>query len=325
MLRFLTFTAFLAGALLFIHGAAQAQDQDLPVAGPDEIIIVGEVPAPPGTDVWAFYFVSEFFSCGQATADENSRFVLVVDAGCATPLGPAICWGELPDWETGPEELCDGTLSPVGGGDPPDAGETVDMGLLRRTAVPGTPDAVPTQPLDGYPRFVDVPVAGPDEIIFIGEVPAVPGTQVWAIYLGEGFVSCGTTEANDTSHFVLVVDASCTSFLGPVICWGELPDWEDGQEEFCDGRRSSPLNVRPEAGDTVDVGMLLPRSEQPPSELDIGAPPHGDGILPAVGRSAAGSDGNHKGMWLAIGLLLAAALVAGVGSLALRRRGSRGL
>ena len=41
MLRFLTLTAFLAGALLFTHGAAQAQDQDLPLAGPDEIVLVG--------------------------------------------------------------------------------------------------------------------------------------------------------------------------------------------------------------------------------------------------------------------------------------------
>ena len=132
MFRFLTLIVVLAGAFLLSLGTAQAQDQDLPIAGPDEIIFVGEVPAPPGTDVWAFYLVfdGDFAPCGHTTAGGNSRFVLVVDAGCVTALGPSVCWGELPDRKQGPEELCDSSLSPAWGGVPPTAGETVDMGLL---------------------------------------------------------------------------------------------------------------------------------------------------------------------------------------------------
>lgn len=256
MIRFLTLTAILIGALWLSQSTLHAQDADLPVASPDEIVILGEVPdAPPGTNVWAFYFISDHFPCGQTTTDVDSRFVLVVDATCATPLGPAVCWGDLPDWKQGPEELCDSTLSPVWGSDPPDAGETVDMGRL----VPSSLDPVPIEPVDDLLVEIDEPAAAPDEIIFIGEAPASSGTEVTAHYLqlseGSGQLAvCGTTNTDEESRFLLVVDASCAEeAFGPVLCWGPLGSGS------CQELSNQPFVVVPRDGRTFDVGLLAPR------------------------------------------------------------------
>lgn len=306
MVRFLTLTTFLIVFLALTQATIQAQDQDPPVAGPDEIIIVGEIDAQAGTDVWAFYFVSDFFSCGHTTTDERSRFLLVVDGECATPLGPAVCWGEVPDWKQGPEEFCDITRSPPNG-QSPGPGETLDMGLLVRTLVPGTPADLPIEPVDELLVEVDEPVAAPDEIIFVGEAPAPPGTEITAQYLqlrrGSGQVAvCGTTNSDEDSRFLLVVDASCAhEAFGPVLCWGPLGSGS------CQGLSNQPFVVVPRDGRTFDVGLLANRE------------PEGDiSVIPSVGSVQPPGRGNQF-VWAATALLLAAALLAGVGSFVLRR------
>ena len=107
---------------------------------------------------------------------------------------------------------------------------------------------------------------------------------------------------------------------------GRLIWWELGTEaNMCGRYLASPMPGadRPEGGDTIDLGPLVANADR---EVDgDSTPPDGGSglILPSVG-TAAGSDGNHKGLWLAITLLLAAALIAGAGSLALRQRSGAG-
>ncbi len=98
MLRLAMILPAIAGAAFFTSAAlAQSPEPTLPVAGPDEIFFVGEVPAPPGTEVRAEYLqltgdAGETSICGVTVADENSRFVLSVDAACArSAFGPLIC------------------------------------------------------------------------------------------------------------------------------------------------------------------------------------------------------------------------------------------
>ena len=58
MFRYLFFAAALVSSSLLIQATVFGQEADLPVAGPDEFILVGEVPAPPGTEVRAEYMPS---------------------------------------------------------------------------------------------------------------------------------------------------------------------------------------------------------------------------------------------------------------------------
>ena len=159
MFRFLTFTALIAGALLFTIGTAKAQDQDLPVAGPDEVIYYGEAPGAPGTEVWAEYLVGagpEIAVCGRTTTAEDTSFVLVVDADCAgNLLGPLICWGE-----GGPDSCKGHPRSGLPDADDPERGDSVDLGLLEPTEakligvqpdgavgiIPSTGADIPVQP-----------------------------------------------------------------------------------------------------------------------------------------------------------------------------------
>ncbi len=136
MIRFLTLTVLLIGALALSQATLHAQDRDAPVAGPDETIYYGEVPGPPGTEVWAEYLVGpapdsegglEIAVCGRTTTEKDSSFVLVVDADCAGNLfGPTICWGKgSPD--------CKGHLrSPLPDADNPGRGDSVDLGTVIR-------------------------------------------------------------------------------------------------------------------------------------------------------------------------------------------------
>ena len=145
MFRFLTFTTLIAGALLLTFGTAQAQDEDRPVAGPDEIIFVGEVPAPPGTEIRAEYLFNEPVVCGTTRADKNSQFVIRIDAECARGgTGPLICWGEG-------LEACQGFPSaPRPGADRPEGGDTIDLG---RVAVPeDEPPGAPPDALSALPE-----------------------------------------------------------------------------------------------------------------------------------------------------------------------------
>ena len=317
MLRFLTLTAFLAGALLFTHGAAQAQDQDLPVAGPDEIIFIGEVPAVPGTQVWAIYLAEGFVSCGTTEADDTSHFVLVVDASCTSFLGPVICWGGLPDWEDGQEEFCDGRRSsPLNVR--PEAGDTVDVGMLlprseqppRELDIGAPPHGDGILPMDDYPNEIDEPAAAPDEIIFVGEAPAPPGTEVTALYTplvaNSEVVVCGRTRLDDSSRFTLVVDATCAEgAVGPLICWGELREGPL-RSGSCQGMSDGFLTIVDRSGRSFDVGLLAHRE---PPEL-FGGPPHGDRgpILPKVGGAVGGGDSSGI-PWL---VLVAALVLAGL-------------
>ena len=132
MFRFLTLFALIVGVLLFTYGAAQAQDQDRPVAGPNEVIYYGEAPGPSGTEVWAEYLVGpgpKIVLCGRTTTADDGSFVLVVDADCAgSYFGPLICWG------AGRPDSCKGhPRSGLPDAGDPDRGDSVDLGLLEPT------------------------------------------------------------------------------------------------------------------------------------------------------------------------------------------------
>ncbi len=131
MLRLAVIIVAIAGAAVFSSVAlAQSPEPPLPVAGPDEIIFVGEVPAPPGTEVTIEYLAidaPEINLCATAittptAADaESSSFVLVVEASCAqSPVEPRICWGA---------DLCYFAFVPPGG-DRHKSGDTIDLARL---------------------------------------------------------------------------------------------------------------------------------------------------------------------------------------------------
>jgi len=306
MFRFLTLTALLAGALLLTQGAAQGQNQDLPVAGPDEIIFVGEVPAPPGTEVRAEYLQDEPVVCGTARADENSRFVIRIDAECARGgTGPLICWAPG-------LEACQGfPSSPFPSDDRPDGGDTIYLGLLRPASERPPPDVDVGAPAPGDGIVnQDLPVAAADEIIFVGEVPAPPGTEITATYVplipSSEVVVCGSTTLDENSNFVLIIDASCADgAVGPLICWGDF-----GQGACASFPDDPYLVVVPRDGQTIDAGLLTPVVLQP----DIGLVPHGDGVWPLEMPKAGVGEGRGRSAslpWLLLGVGL---LGIGLGS-----------
>lgn len=162
MFRFLTLIAFLTGALLLTQGTAQAQDQDLPVAGPDEIIFVGEAPAPPGTEITAVYVQlrpPDVVVCGTAILDERSRFTLVIDASCADgAVGPQICWGDFREGDVCQSLSGDEFMVAL-----PRDGQTIDAGLLEGSERPDFADVVPPHGDSG--PSVALPAAGSDQAL----------------------------------------------------------------------------------------------------------------------------------------------------------------
>lgn len=153
-----------------------------------------------------------------------------------------------------------------------------------------------------------LPVAGPDEIIFVGEVPAPPGTEVTVSYLTTvGIEVCGVTRTDDNSRFVVAIDATCPgSEIGPAFCWG--PDSEDCRSFYADF--TADPDMRPIAGDTFDVGLLV-RTERNLESIS----------MPSVGGGNS-RDNQDQLSWLhwSSAALLLAGVVSGGASMLLRRK-----
>lgn len=138
----------LVGGLFANRSVTHAQDGELPTAEADEIVFLGEVPAPPGTEVRIEYLFNELVQCGTAVADESSRFVLRIEATCAQGgTGPLICWAPGLD-------ACEGfPFSPIPGQDRPVGGDTIDLGRLSASddVEPNAPpdDAIGAMPATG--------------------------------------------------------------------------------------------------------------------------------------------------------------------------------
>lgn len=127
---------------------------------------------------------------------------------------------------------------------------------------------------DGQPP---VPTPGPDQIVFVGRVPAPAGTtvtlQVFHFATAE-FTECDTAttftgpdDSPDTSSFVLVLEAACSEgAAGALVCW--TPGFGHCDGVAFDPSQHLPGSVQPgladitELGQTVDTGLLT----EPPTE-----------------------------------------------------------
>jgi hypothetical protein len=282
----------------------QTPEPSVPTAGPDEIVFTGEISAPPGTTVTAAFYaittakVDDIICAADSTTPVDdprlSAFSLRVDVDCAE--GRALrhfCWGEgycyvyLADpprcspWECVWSE----TVHP---------GATVDFGLL--------------------------PAAGPNEIIFTGEVPAPPGATVtvqFADIVTLDIATCDTATSTPTddptvSAFLLTATVECAVIgLPPKFCWGD---------DLCSlYKEEDPRITNLAGGTTIALGLLtLPQRSTVPL-----APPHGDRgpdvVLPLTGGRQRLHDGTRSAwlLWSGVTLLAVGLAVGGVG-LALR-------
>ncbi len=320
---------FAALALLPGVIGAQTPEPEAPTPGPNEVVYTGVVPAPAGTEVTAQFVIPpswDFVVCATMTTTAiegedsgRSAFALVVDAECVlgSPVEPKFCWGDdhcyLPL-----------RLRPVGW-------PLREDELVRQVSL----GVIPSWP------------GGPNDVVYLGEVPAPPGTEVAAHFLHSSTardVVCGTATTTavpdgdpDRSEFILLLDYDCmyaTSF-GPGICWGP---WGEGP---CYPYMMPGNAPGPGPGEMADSGLLplpernedtgpppLPHGDRGP---DIEPPPTGTGLLhagsgPDVLLPDTGSrrspDHGHWAIWLAwatAGLLGAGFAFAALGVVVRRR------
>lgn len=316
--------------------------------GPNDVVYIGEVPAPPGTEIAGWFLVSEATVCGTATTtpvpgggSDRSGFVLVLDYDCmyGSSFGPGICWGE---WGEGP---CYPYMMP-GNAPRPGPGEMADLGLLplpqSEEPQPPPPDFGPDVERGTPPAWV--PAAGPDEVVFAGLIRAPAGTEITVYFMDTTspsfrVVDCATATTTvipggepSGSRFVLVVEEQCMSGPAPKFCWGEIPCWMELDMQY---------TGLPAGGTTVYLGLIppprqpgdpnnpaLPHGDRGP---DTAPPPTGTGLLhagsgPDIVLPDTGSrrspDHGHWAIWLAwatAGLLGAGFAFAALGA-AVRRR-----
>lgn len=188
------FFLVLLAALTLLPAAVLAQTPEpVPTAGPDEIVIAGEVPAPPGTEVSVHYaFLPDrppeagtLVVCGTTTTtpsisgDPNiSRFVVVFDAACGAgaAFGPTVCWGE---------NRCRGAIQDLLGTSP-QGGDVIETGLLS----PASPEgATPTPPAgavhgDRGPE-IGLPATGE------GQGLDDRSRSAWLLWAGVGLLAAG--------------------------------------------------------------------------------------------------------------------------------------
>ena len=174
------------------------------------------------------------------------------------------------------------------------------LGNIVLAQTPGEPTPTPLEATQTPPESTQtpspaaetpLPTAGPNEIIFVGEVPAPPGTTVTIEFLDViniRPVLCGTsltTPVDDPalSGFSLAVDASCARGLqDPRFCWGdglchfffEFPVGKQlGGTTFNLGLLSAPQpeTLLPGSGDTGPTIGLPPTGTALSSETGSGA------------------------------------------------------
>jgi hypothetical protein len=276
------------------------------VAALDEIVFTGELQVPAGTHVVAnFYTVLTAdlsdITCATTTTEDTdqpaiSRFVLRVPTACAEERAlKGICWADqrcLVNLAESPYCSPFGcewstTIRP---------GAVVDLGFI--------------------------PVGSEGEIVFVGEIPAPPGTTVTIQVLDVPTVTavtCDTTESFGidealVSSFDLRIAAHCSPRISfPRICWGVdlcqvLYEYDPRFNIFVHGTtvlagllNDDRLDAQPNPPSTGGGGPFLP---------EVGA---GEGDGPAVAVTT-----------LAIALLASSGCIAaGVGLIVARRRRER--
>lgn len=172
------------------------------------------------------------------------------------------------------------------------------------------------------PPETAAPTPGPDQMVFLGTVPAPPGTTVRLEVLDvpniQG-VTCaaGTTfgapnGSDSISGFALILEGRCIEGLSQNfrVCWGD---------DLCDV--VVPSFFPPfQPGRTVEFGLLDPSIEISSVLPPVGGPGLGTGL------PSAGSDSGQQGpygwlLWAGV-VALGAGLAVGAGSIgvALRRR-----
>jgi hypothetical protein len=139
MLRIFPLAALVCAAFL-ARTTVQSQEptvttEPLPTAQPNQIVLVGVVPTPPGATVTIEFLDPDTLntvSCGSTTSTQTegsgqSEFILAIEASCAIVGFPAkLCWGE---------GLCDGFDLPSAEG-----GISYDVGTLGISMESPTPN-----------------------------------------------------------------------------------------------------------------------------------------------------------------------------------------
>jgi hypothetical protein len=196
-------------------------------------------------------------------------------------------------------------------------------GEATQTPVDVTQTPAEPTPTSAPPTPTPVPTAGPGEVVFVGEVPAPPGTTVTVQFARidqvTHAISTSTCATNTTtpadqpgiSWFVLRVPMQCAVIdLPPKFCWGPDLCFLYFQENFGVSPMTNPLV----AGATITLGLLSRQLPMTPSRPNVGGP-RGP-LLPGAGRGRTPSSSG----WLWAGVaLLGAGLVSGGFGLALRR------
>jgi hypothetical protein len=166
-----------------------------------------------------------------------------------------------------------------------------------------------------------VPTARTDEVVFVGEVPAPPGTTVTVQFLDPvtlAISTCATATSTPAdqpsiSWFVLRVPVQCAVIgFPPKFCWGQ---------DLCSLYIQENFGVSPMAnpyvpGTTIALGLLsrpLPMTPSPPNT--------GGGPGLSLPRTGAGQKSTISSWMLWFGVaLVAAAMFSGCVHLAGRRR-----
>jgi hypothetical protein len=275
------------------------------IAAPDEIVFTGELAVPAGTTVRALFEGVSSATCAtapvSAASPEVSSFALRVPASCAEHrIGPTICWSDSGCYlYLAGQRVCDFSRGGCGWSDIVAPGKVVDFGTI--------------------------PIAGPDEVLVVGQVPVPAGSTVtirFADFRSQSIsiVVCGTATTTGTgdaarSDFILHVSDSCSQGLDfPGICWKEPPChiiWFD-----------NPLMGFPGAGTTIALPPFLDPNDPNATPTALPHPPSTGGgpYLPTVGGYQAGRNPVDP-TWLAIvlGALFAAAIAFGAAGLSLKR------
>lgn len=147
--------AFAVPLWVLVSAASVWAQEAPPTPGPDQIVITGLVPVPPGTEILLQVLTrdvaAEFLDCSSATSEPTaddapdvSMYSVVLERACLDDhIGAVICWAERPN--------CD--LVNVG---PEDFGTTVESGLLMK--IPTAEG--PTLPQPGGGSDVTLPTVG---------------------------------------------------------------------------------------------------------------------------------------------------------------------
>jgi hypothetical protein len=155
-----------------------------------------------------------------------------------------------------------------------------------------------------------VPTAEPDQIVFIGRVPAGPGTTITVRFLNghtlESF-ECATTETTSigeegVSAFAVTIAAECAEGRqDPKFCWGGNLCYLYLRQAF----GYIPL------GSTIDLGLLTPGNVTSTDALPL--PGTNDGVtgLPSTGSPPPSDTG--RAVPIATALLCLGIAVAGLG------------